>query len=313
MSTEEYSLVHVLRILKKWKKSILLFTLVATIFVALFSWFFLDNYFLSYTRFYPVNLAYSDRSAMFSESGVTVPFYGDKEDANRVLTIAQSADLAQHIINQFQLAAHYDIDTTKQFWRTKVKKEFESNFKVLKTEQGAVEISSLDTDPKLAKEIVEFALKYVDETNKARMNESKRTQMTMFDKQILAQQERATTYGDSMAQLGKVYNISVKSQLGSQVVEGNNFDAVQTYKVILAKQKSTLELLNNMTEIREQIQASLEAGGSSLSIIEAPFEADRKEKPKRSIIVITAFILSLMAGVFGALGVEEYKKISAQL
>ena len=106
MSTEEYSLVHVLRILKKWKKSILLFTLVATIFVALFSWFFLDNYFLSYTRFYPVNLAYSDRSAMFSESGVTVPFYGDKEDANRVLTIAQSADLAQHIINQFQLAAH---------------------------------------------------------------------------------------------------------------------------------------------------------------------------------------------------------------
>jgi len=313
MSTEEYSLVHILRILKKWKKSILSFTVVATIGVAIFSWFFLDNYFLSYARFYPVNLAYSDRSAMFSQSGVTVPFYGDKEDANRVLTIAQSAELAQRIIKQFQLAAHYDIDTTKEFWRTKVKKEFEGNFKVLKTEQGAVEISSLDTDPKLAKEIVDFALKYVDEINKARMNESKRTQMTMFDKQILTQQERATTYGDSMAQLGKVHNISVKSQLGSQVVEGNNFDAVQTYKVILAKQKSTLELLNNMTEIREQIQASLEAGGSSLSIIEAPFEADRKEKPKRSIIVITALILSLAAGVFGALGVEEYKKISAQL
>jgi len=313
MSSEDYSLIHVLRILKKWQKQILLFTVISTVGVALFSWFFLDNYFLSYARFYPVNLAYSDRSAMFSESGVTVPFYGDKEDANRVLTIAQSAELTQRIINQYQLAAHYKIDTTKKFWRTKVKEEFEGNFKVLKTEQGAVEISSLDTDPKLAREIVEYALKYVDETNKARMNESKKNQMNMFDKQILLQQERATTYGDSMATLGKLYNISVKSQVGSQVVEGNNFDAVQTYKVILAKQKSTLELLNNMTEIREQIQASFEAGGSSLSIIEAPFEADRKDKPKRSIIVITALLLSLAAGVFGALGVEEFKKISAQL
>jgi uncharacterized protein involved in exopolysaccharide biosynthesis len=313
MSTEEYSLVHVLRILKKWQKSIFLFAVIATLGVAVFSWFFLDNYFLSYARFYPVNLAYSDRSAMFSESGVTVPFYGDKEDVNRVLTIAQSAELAQRIIDQYHLAAHYDIDTTKQFWRTKVKKELESNFKVLKTEQGAVEISSLDTDPKLAREIVEYALKYVDETNKARMNESKRTQITMFDKQILMQQERASEYGDSMAKLGKRFNITVKTIAGSTVVEGNDFDAVQTYKMVLARQKSALDLLNNMTEIKEQIMSSLEAGGSSLSVLEAPFEADRKEKPKRSIFVITALLLSLAAGIFGALGVEEYKKISAQL
>jgi hypothetical protein len=135
----------------------------------------------------------------------------------------------------------------------------------------------------------------------------------MLEKQIAVQQTKATVYGDSMASLGKQYNISVKSQVGSQVVEGNNFDAVQTYKVILAKQKSTLELLNNMTEIREQITSSIEASNTSLSVIERPFIADRKEKPKRSIIVITALLLSFVIAILGALAVEEIKAISKEL
>jgi hypothetical protein len=313
MPSSEYNLIHLLRILKKWKNKIAIFVVVATISTVIFSWFFLDDYFLSYTRLYPINLSYNDRAAMFGESGLAVPFYGDKEDVNRLLTIANSSDLSQKIITKFELAKHYKIDTTKKFWRTKVKKEFESNFKALKTEQSAIEISFLDIDPQLAKDVVEFCIGYLDETNKARLNETKQSQITMLEKQIAVQQTKATVYGDSMASLGKQYNISVKSQVGSQVVEGNNFDAVQTYKVILAKQKSTLELLNNMTEIREQITSSIEASNTSLSVIERPFIADRKEKPKRSIIVITALLLSFVIAILGALAVEEIKAISKEL
>jgi uncharacterized protein involved in exopolysaccharide biosynthesis len=68
-----------------------------------------------------------------------------------------------------------------------------------------------------------------------------------------------------------------------------------------------------MTEIREQITSSIEASNTSLSVIERPFIADRKEKPKRSIIVITALLLSFVIAILGALAVEEIKAISKEL
>jgi uncharacterized protein involved in exopolysaccharide biosynthesis len=313
MPSSEYNLVHVLNVLNKWKKHIAVFVTVATVATAAFSWFFLDDYFLSYARFYPVNLAYTDRSYMFSETGVNITFYGDKDDVNRTLTIANSSELAQYVIQKYDLATHYKIDTTKKYWRTKVKKEFESNYKAIKTEQGAVEISILDTDPELAKNIMEDYLTKIDEVNRYRNNEAKKTQLELFEKQIQKLQERANVYADTLGQLGGKYKITVQAVAGNQVVQGNDYAAVQVFKVILEKQKSTLELMNNMTEIQEQIRSSIEANTMSLSILEKPFVADRKEKPKRSIIVLTALFLSLFAGILGALAIEQFKEIRSQL
>jgi uncharacterized protein involved in exopolysaccharide biosynthesis len=51
----------------------------------------------------------------------------------------------------------------------------------------------------------------------------------------------------------------------------------------------------------------------SLSILDKPFVADRKDKPKRSIIVITALFLSLFTAIFAVLAIEQYKEIRSQL
>jgi uncharacterized protein involved in exopolysaccharide biosynthesis len=313
MPSQEYNLVHVLNILNKWKKNIAIFVASATIATALFSWFFLDDYYLSYARFYPVNLAYTDRSYMFSETGVNITFYGDKDDVNRTLTIANSSELAQFVIDKYNLARHYKIDTTKKFWKTKVQKEFESNYKAIKTEEGAVEISIYDTDAQLAKDIMEDYLVKIDEVNRFRNNEAKKTQLALFEKQIAELQQKADTYADTLGVLGAKYKITVRAVAGTQVVEGQDYSGIQIFKVIMEKQKSTLELMNNMTEIQEQIKSSIEANTMSLSILDKPFVADRKDKPKRSIIVITALFLSLFTAIFAALAVEQYKEIRSQL
>ncbi len=313
MPSQDYNLIHVLNILNKWKKNIGIFVISATIATALFSWFFLDDYFLSYSRFYPVNLAYTDRSYMFSETGVNITFYGDKDDVNRTLTIANSSELAQFVIDKYNLAAHYKIDTTKKYWKTKVKKEFESNYKAIKTEQGAVEVAIYDTDPQLAKDIIEDYLVKIDEVNRYRNNEAKKTQLALFDKQIAHLQRKADTYADTLGVLGAKYKITVHAVAGNQVVEGNDYAGVQVFKVIMEKQKSTLELMNNMTEIQEQIQSSIEANTMSLSILDKPFVADRKEKPKRSIIVLTALFLSLVTAIFAVLAIEQYSEIRSQI
>jgi len=313
MEKQEFSLIYILRVLNKWKKNIAIFTVLATIATAIFSWFFMDDYYLSYARYYPINLAYTDRAYMFSETGADIPFYGDKDDANRVLEIAKSAELAQYIINKYDLATHYEVDTTKKFWRTKVIKKYDSRYKAMKTEQGAIEISILDTDPKLAKDIMDDYLVKIDEINRGGNNYAKQIQLDLFEKQVNELEKRADVYADTLGVLGAKYKVQVKAVAGHQVVEGQDYVGTQLFKIILEKQKSTLELLNNMSEIKEQLKASLAANTMSLSITDRPFIADRKEKPVRSIIVISAFLLSLFAGAVGALLIEEINEIRKQI
>lgn len=314
MPSQEYNLIHVLRILTRWKKHILILTVAAAFFTAVFSWFFLDDYYLSYTTVYPINMSYTDRSIMFNTTGAAnVPYYGDKEDVSRVLSIANSAEVAQYIIEKYDLPKVYDIDTTEKYWRTKVQKEFESNYKAIKTERGAVEISILDTDPNRAKEIIDDVTEKVDETNRKTINESKQKQYDLFVEQIGKQKSGVESIADTMAFLAKKHNIVARSAGGAEMIEGNDPVAVQQYKVFAGLQKEAISRLNNSLEIQEQIKASIEANSSSLSVIDKPFVADRKEKPKRSIIVLLATVLALAAGMFGALAVEEIKQIREQI
>ena len=97
------------------------------------------------------------------------------------------------------------------------------------------------------------------------------------------------------------------------MIEGEDFNAVQNYKVLASKQKDAVEQLNNNMDIRQQIKSSLDANSLSLSVIEKPSVADRKEKPKRSIIVLIAGLLALAASVFGVLTLEEIKDIRTKI
>ncbi len=314
MPSQEYNLIHILRILKKWRNHILIIPFVAMVFTAIFSWFFLDDYYMSYVRLYPINMAYNDRSNMFNvNGGVNIPYFGDKDDVNRVLTTANSQELSQFLIDKYGLAAHYKVDTTKKYWKTKLRKEFESNFKAIKTEQGAIEMSILDTDPLFAKKMIDDVILKVDEITRKSVNENKQIQLDMFDNLNYVQTVKVASSADSIAQLARQFHIVARTVGGAEVVEGDDYNAVQKFKVLIGQQKNAVEQLNISLDIRQQIKSSIDANSSSLSIIERPYVADRKEKPKRSIIVLVAGLLALAAAVFGVLAIEEIREIRTKL
>ena len=64
----------------------------------------------------------------------------------------------ERIIEAFDLYKHYDVDSMKnQYHRTTVTKMFDENVSVKKTEYESVQITVLDTDPKVASAIAESA------------------------------------------------------------------------------------------------------------------------------------------------------------
>jgi tyrosine-protein kinase Etk/Wzc len=308
----EYNMLGVVRVLIRWKNQILIATVLAGLIAAGYSWFFMDDYYKSLATIYPINLAYGDRAAVFNMDHVE--YYGTKEDVNRVLTISQSGPIEGYIIQKYKLAEHYKIDTTKKYWKTKVQKEFESNYKAIKTDQGAIEISLFDTDPKLAMDIINDVINVIDGIYRSSLTASKKQQLETFTKQLVKEQEKIKAYGDTLAILGKQSTIVVTSGFGkTDIISGSNPDVVQVYKAIYAQQKNALIELNENTNIKEQIENSLSNDSKALAVIDAPTVADKKEKPIRSLIVVTAMLLTFVFSIFGVLLIDQIQDIRKQL
>lgn len=311
----EFSLVSVLRVFILWRKPILAITLASGVVAALVSLFVMDEYYLSFSTFYPTNQSLTDRSMMFNvdNMGGEVNYFGEKEDVNRCLTIANSSPVINSVIEQFKLVDHYQIDTTEKYWKTKVRKKFDKNYEAIKTENDAVEISLYDTDPKLAAEIVNTIVQKVDELNKFHVNENKIRSIELFKHQIEEQNTKVMMFVDSLADLANAYNIKVVGAGEKIEVTGSNFRGVEQYKTLLEEQENAVKELNNRKNITEQLQLSLQNNVTSLMIVERAFPADRREKPVRSLVVLITMLITLIGSLMGVLLLEEVKEIRKQL
>ena len=308
----DYNMLGTIRVLLKWKRQILIVTVAAGILTAAYSWFFMDDYYKAFATLYPINLAYNDRAAIFNME--QIDYYGSKEDVNRVLTISQSMPIADYIINKYNLAGHYKISKDKKYWRTKVQKEFDSNYKSIKTDQGAIEMSLYDTDSTLTVKMLNDMIEMTDSIFRGSELASKKQQLETFNKQLARRQEEIEKYGDTLAVLGKQSHIVVKAGFDkTDLIEGDDLKAVQVYKAIYAKQKNALIELNENGNIKEQIENSLANDSKSLAIIDTPSVPDKKEKPVRSLIVLTAMLLVFVFSVFGALLFDQVQEIRRQL
>lgn len=313
---KEFNLVTVIKTILKWKKPIIVLTFLSGLVAALFSVFVMDEYYLSWSTFYPTNQYLSDRSMIFNteNTGGQIDYFGGKADVNRILTIANSAPLIDYIIDSFKLVEHYKISRNDRYWKTKVRKKFEKNYKAIKTERDGVEVSVYDTDPLLAARMVNAIVEKIDEINRQHIVQSKRDVYELIAGQIEEQQKKVNSYVDTLAWMSQQYNIKVSTGTdGTIVVNGNDFKAVQLYKAILKKQENALRELNNRINIKEQMEVAMKSNSSSLFIVEAAFPADRREKPVRSLVVLVTMFVTAFVSVLGVLLIEQFREIKEQL
>lgn len=312
---KEFNLIAVLRIMLKWKKPIIILTLVSGVAAGLFSVFVMDEYFLSWATFYPTNQAVNDRSLIFNTNSVSqVDYFGGKADINRLISIANSEPVMDFLIDSFKLAQHYRIDTTRKYWKTRVSKKLDKNYEALKTEHDAVQISIYDTDPKVAAAMVNAVVNKIDEINKAEVDGSKEKLYNLLKSQIAEQTRQVARYMDTLSALSAKYKIRAQSGAqGSVVVEGSDFAAVQLYKVIDTKAQNAERELNNRVNIAEQLEVSLKSTGSSLFMIENAFPADHREKPVRSLVVLITMLATAFVSIIGALLIEQWQDLKKQL
>lgn len=210
----------VIATLLKWRKPIINICLITAIGTAIISLLFLDDYYQSTTTFYAASPDLGKPDAV-GELEKDRDFYGEDTDNDRILTIAQSNELAEFLIRKFDLYKHYDYDPAKRKSRDKVRKKFNKLYNVEKTKFEAIEISVEDKDSLLATAMVNAARQRTDEIAQSLMKEGHMKKMNSLQATIKDKEQLLYALGDSLSKVRKkyqVFNTETQGELLAQMV-----------------------------------------------------------------------------------------------
>ena len=126
------SLLSVVATLFRYRKKILGITIISGVVTLVLAFAFLPNYYQSTTIFFPASPDLFKPEQVGNDGQREIDYFGKEEDVDRTLTIANSNEVYDFLIKQFQLYKHYEIDTTHQLASFKVREALSKLYEVKK-------------------------------------------------------------------------------------------------------------------------------------------------------------------------------------
>ncbi|MEZ4948632.1 MAG: hypothetical protein R2769_13560 [Saprospiraceae bacterium] len=167
----------------------------------------LPVYYKSSTTFYAASPDLANPDKMFGGGSGESEYYGDGDDVDRLLTIAQGNELLDFLINEFHLYEHYDIDSTGPKSSFYIREKLLGLYNVQKTKYDAIQLSVEDKDPKIAAAMANAAREKLSKVTKELVKSSQRQQMETYKNSITEGTNKLNVLGDSLATLRERYGI----------------------------------------------------------------------------------------------------------
>ena len=203
---EQNNLLGVLKTLFKWKKQIFITCLIAGIGGVIIS-LVLPAYYESTTVFLVASPDQAKPELLFGETGNELEYYGEDEDIDRILTIAESRELSDYLVQKFNLYQHYDIDSTKVKAPYYVRLALSKHYDVKRTSKDAIELTIEDKDRELAAEMTQSARVKIDEIAQRLIKDSQAKSIATYQGDIQSKEALLQILGDTLAVLRGRYNI----------------------------------------------------------------------------------------------------------
>ena len=251
--------------------------------------------------------------------------FGEEEQSEQLVQILQSSRIRNKIVDQFDLMKHYDIDTTDANKHYLLMKEYEGHFAFIRTRYGSIQIDVLDRDPDLA---AEMANKIVDLIDTVKNNMVAERTWPAFEintrkKNLLDQDLKFVLVKmDSLADLG-VVSIEGRTNLFQAFVDAKNqedrtflrqqidvnlkygakFDALEQIR------DEKIVKLEKFLDSYEQAESDANSVFNHKFVVEQAVVADKKDQPKRLIIVLLSMIGTFVFMVFALLIADRIKEL----
>jgi len=289
--------VNLLNLILKWFKLLLIIQIITILLATIFSSpMFIKPKYKSWAVVYPANItSYSDES--LTEQMVQVL------DANKI---------RESIIKQFHLMKHYELDSNNRYAQTKINRLYRKNVSVSKTLADAVMVEVLDSDPEIAKQMVDAILKEYELKIKSLHERRYAETVGMWDRAInrklftidslknrlhyLATKEGLIDFGAQASEVVKGYLGTVEG--GLTKVDKKRVDALKKkidekggeLIIVMDRLKYEGGLLNNLIGAHDIAVADLDRQETYVDVIESAYVADKKDRPIRWIIVLGSML-----------------------
>jgi uncharacterized protein involved in exopolysaccharide biosynthesis len=307
------------------RKFILISTLVVAVITTVVT-LFMTPLFLSTAIVFPS----ATSSVSFSEqrnAKASSMDFGEEEQAEQLVQILSSSKIRDLLVKRYDLMKHYEINPNDVNKNYKLIKAYNSHVKFTRTKFGSIQIDVLDKDRELA---AEMANKIVDLIDTVKNEMVKERTLPAFEinkrkKQILENTLKDITLKlDTLSAIGVVTS-EARANLFQAVIEAKNpadkafFKNQLDVNIKYGAEFDGLYILRNEKTMRltefedsyEQAESDAFTNFNHKFIVERAVVADKKEKPKKAIIIIVTSIMAFIFLVFALLLQNKIKELKA--
>jgi uncharacterized protein involved in exopolysaccharide biosynthesis len=214
------NLISVVGTIFKWRKYII-YTCLATAIGAVVTVLLLPVYYESTTVFYAASPDLATPEAIFGGSGKAPDYYGTGNDTERLITIAESGDMASYMIDKFNLYERYDIDQDEPLGPYNVRLKFNKHYNVIKTKYDAVELSVEDEDKEMAAVMANAARDFIATTAVKLVKDSQAKLLGIFQNNLATKGAQLDSLNSQLQTARKkygVYNTDAQSEGLSELI-----------------------------------------------------------------------------------------------
>jgi uncharacterized protein involved in exopolysaccharide biosynthesis len=259
--------------------------------------------------------------------------FGDDIKIDQMLQILNSGDMKKHLIEQFNLLVHYDIDTNTKYWKTKIYNAVKDNCTFSRTRFMGVQISVLDEDPQFAADMANEIADYYDVLKRTIIKQRSQQAFVILQDEMNEAEACIALLVDSLSKIMSygVYDYESQSerliqQYAKDVSSGNTAGMnrikaeLQTLEkwapIYVSVRDRILYLKENQMLLQEQYQNMRVDADYKLPqkfIVEAAVASDKKAYPKRMMIVLLATFCSLALALLLIIAQQSLKQGYASL
>lgn len=201
------NLLGVLATLYKWRRPLAMLCAAAAIGTAVIT-IFMPTYYRATTTFFAASPDQTRPELIYSQGvSMRTEYFGNANDIDRMLTIAESNDLLTFLVDSFDLYAHYKIDSGHYKAPFYMREQFFSLYQVKKTKRDAMEVSVEDTDPELAARIANASRDKIEQIARSLIRESQAQTIKTYQENIEHKERLLMAIGDSVARARSRYGV----------------------------------------------------------------------------------------------------------
>lgn len=288
---------YLIELIIKWKKHFIIVTILSIAASAIFSSsFFIAPIYKSFAIVYPSNI---------------IP-YSNESPTEQLVQLLEATDIRESVIQKFNLAAHYNIDTTANLGVFNLIKKYQSNVEISQTQFNSIEIKVFDTDPQLACDMVNEIIKALNLKARSLQRAKTKEVLEIVNNQLLVKKLQMDSINSALQTMRvkyqildygiqvKEYSKSYLKALSSGGSKGSIKDIDNMMRNLEEKggefyqMKQTFDVVLNSYNTSKLEYDKVESDMNKLltytNIISKPIPTDKKSYPIRWLIVFISVI-----------------------